>query len=99
MAKQKQQGAQQAQGQATQQAAMLEMHKSETLKDLERIKAAASIEQSKMKDALERYKADLAHLEATIDQRLKLIEMNADYDQESVPDSMAGKLAKSTSGE
>ncbi len=91
LAQKKQQAAQQAQEQATQQAAMLEMHKSETLKDIERIRAASSVEETKIKDALERYKADLEHLEKTIDQRLKLIEMNADYDKEPVPDSTAGK--------
>jgi hypothetical protein len=43
---------------------------------------------AQLKEQGDQYKADLSHLQKTIDQRLKLIELNAKFDNEEVPNSV-----------
>jgi hypothetical protein len=95
-AQQKQQAAQQ-QATIAQQAAQAQM---QVPIDMERIKAQGTVESARirsesaaqieaMKNEMAQMQAALDHITKTFDQRLKLIDMNAKYDAEPVPDTMA----------
>jgi hypothetical protein len=101
-AQQKQQAAQQ-QAQITQQVGEKQMN---IPIEMEKIKGMATVESARirsesaaqiesMKAQLDQMKMMVDHITATFDQRLKLIDMNAKYDGEPVPDTVgeAGKEA------
>jgi len=78
--------AQQAQQQAMaqQQAAEQQM---QLMYGIEEMKAKSNEMEARLKAQTDQYKADLAHIEKTIDQRLKLVELNAKFDEEPVPNA------------
>lgn len=85
-AQQKAQAAQQ-QAQAAQQAAQQQM---DLMRNIEEIKANTDMAVAQIKAQTDQYKDNLQHVQKTVDQRLKLIEMNAQFDKEPVPDNMNG---------
>ena len=87
-AQQKQQAAQQAAQQQQEQVREQAMLQSKAMQAVEAIKGEFSRQVAKLKEETDRYKADLAHIQKTVDQRLKLIELNAKFDQEEVPNAV-----------
>jgi hypothetical protein len=80
-ARQKAESARQ-QAMAAQQQAQQQM---ELMYRIEEMKAKTGQMETQIKAQADQYKADLSHIEKTIDQRLKLIELNAKFDEEEVP--------------
>lgn len=90
-------GEQQAQKQAEQQQQiqqqqlMTQQQQQEFMKELEGIKAQALTTQSEIKAQMDNQKQMMDYLLDIMDKRLKLIDMNAKYDKEEVPDTMPGE--------
>lgn len=89
-----QQKAQQAQEQAQAQQEQL-AQQAQLMQSLEQIKGQAKITSDQIAAQSKKYSDDLDHIQKTIDQRLKLIELNAAYDEEEVPDSVGNNNANS----
>jgi len=81
---QKQQAAQQ-QAQAQEQAAQQQQ---QLLMQLEQMRQQTTLQMQAMKNESDSLKAHLAHTEAILSDRLKLIELNAKYDKDAVPNNL-----------
>lgn len=90
---QKQQEAQQQQQMQMQMAQQQHQMQMELLMAVEQVKAQSDARAAQMKAELDTYKADLSHIQKVVDQQLKLIELNANYDNEEIPDRLPGPRA------
>lgn len=88
-AEQKAQAQMQAQMQAQQQQMQMQQEQMQAMMGLQRMQEETKRFIAQLKEQSGQYKADLDHLQKTIDQRLKLIELNAKFDSEEVPDSVS----------
>lgn len=88
-AQQKAQAAQQAQQAQAQQAAQIAAAQAQLLKDLEGIKAQSSIAKSQIDARVQLDKLDKDSEAKFAELRLRLAELNAKYDGQPVPDTMA----------
>jgi hypothetical protein len=80
--------AQQAQQQA-QQANQLAMAQVQVPLQMQQIKAQSDLQRQQMQGELDALKAHLSHIADMLEQRIKLVELNAKYDAEQVPDTIA----------
>jgi hypothetical protein len=93
-AQQKMQAAEQAQQQQMQ----AQQQQTQAMMALQQMQEETKRFTAQLKEQSDQYKADLDHLQKTIDQRLKLIELNAEFDKEEVPDNVSVSQKQKQSG-